>query len=151
MLTKSHPKVSTSPYSGYNCSPSIDPPSYTTDDLASARFSKHARALEWLRSALSTIILIAGIAITACTGVSLHLFDDSHVTAAWLLPLWPTNVDLRPTKLVLATGIVVMMFSLGYIVLAFAPLVIPPFIKNDSTREELANKVSECSEIEPDY
>ena len=73
---------------------------------------------------LSLITLGAGIAITACEGVALHSYFESRGQAReWLLPIWPSEVDLRPTRMVLATGAVVAVFSLSYIIAAFAPLV----------------------------
>lgn len=118
--------TSVSPHSGYGRSPSLDPPSYTTDDLQTAKYTRHNRALEWLRIALSGITFVASIAITACAGVSLRTYTETHVQPGWLLPLWPTEVDLRPTHAVLACGIIVMVFSMVYLAIAFAPLVSRP-------------------------
>ena len=120
---KAHATAHSSPYSNFGRSPSFDPPSFTTDDLSVARYTKQSRMLEWLRIILSTITLATSIAITACAGVTLRAYSDSHVQPEWLLPLWPLAVDLRPTHAILACGVVIAVLSLVYLIVAFAPMV----------------------------
>lgn len=104
-------------------SPSIGPPAYTTDDLVAARNQKHSRWVYLLRIGIAAITLGTSIAVIACAGVSLRGYTDSHLDGEWLLPLWPMNVDLRPTHTVLACGVVIAMLSVGYLAAAFAPMV----------------------------
>ena len=115
--------VHTSPLSDYGKSPSLGPPSYTTDDLANAKYSKYSRGLEWTRITLNVIILAVSVAVTACAGVSLRAYSKSHVQPEWLLPLWPLHVDLRPAHALLGCGITITVLSLIYLVAAFSPLV----------------------------
>ncbi|KAG8528950.1 uncharacterized protein KY384_006639 [Bacidia gigantensis] len=110
------------PISGYGRSPSLDPPSFTTDDLATAKYIRFSRMLEWLRIALAITTLAAATTVTACAGVALRTYSDTRVQPEWLLPVWPHNVDLRPTHAVLACGIIITIFSLLYVIAAFAPL-----------------------------
>ena len=117
MMTRSTPS------SGYGRSPSPYPPSYTTDDLANAKYSRYARAVEWLRIFLSIITLAISVAVTACAGDALRAYSKSRVQPEWLLPLWPQNVDLRPTRAMLGCGIAIVFLSLVYLAAAFAPLV----------------------------
>ena len=120
---KSQVTSHSSPVSGYDRSSSEGLASYTTDDLAHARYTKYSRGLEWVRIVLTVITLAISIAVTACAGVSLEAYSESHVQPDWLLPLWPLNVDLRPSHALLGCGITVIVLSLVYLIAAFAPMV----------------------------
>lgn len=95
----------------------------TTDDLVTAKCEKHLKYLHWLRIAATTVTLGVSTAVTACAGVSLRAYSQSNLGPDWLLPLWPSNMDFRPTYAVLACGILITIFSLSYLVLAFVPMV----------------------------
>lgn len=108
-------------------SPSISPPAYTTDDILAARNSKYSRWVYMLRLGITATTLAASIVVTALAGVSLRNYTDSHLGAEWLLPLWPSRVDLRPTHTLLGCGITILVLSLAYLAAAFAPMVWPRF------------------------
>lgn len=110
-------------FSTYGRSPSIVPPAYTTDDLVAASNSKFSRWVYLLRLGITATTLTASIAAIACAGVSLRYYTDSNLEPEWLLPLWPQTVDLRPTRTLLACGIMVLVLSLVYLATAFAPMV----------------------------
>ena len=76
-----------------------------------------------MRIVITTITFATSVAITACAGVALRAYSDSHVQPEWLLPLWPLAVDLRPTHAILACGVIVTVLSLIYLIVAFAPMV----------------------------
>ena len=122
MTTSSSPTFST-----LGRSPSIGPPAYTTDDLLAAKNQKQAGWLHILRIAIAAITLATSIAVIACAAVSLRAYSESSTDAEWVLPLWPLNVDLRPSHTVLGCGITVAAFSLIYLAAAFAPLVSSPY------------------------
>jgi len=116
--------VHTSPsFSQYGRSPSLVQPAYTTDDIAAARYSEYSWWLHCVRIALTTITLALSIAVIACAAISIRQYHDSHMEPEWLLPLWPVSVDLRPTHVVLGCGIVILIFSLAYLILTFVPMV----------------------------
>ncbi len=112
-------------FSAMGRSPSIVPPAYTTDDLLAARNQKFSRWVYLIRLGITAITLATSIAAIACAGVALRHYSNSHLGAEWLLPLWPLNVDLRPTHSVLGCGITVAVLSLVYLAAAFAPMVYP--------------------------
>ena len=121
MTTSSSPTFST-----LGRSPSIGPPAYTTDDLLAAKNQKQAGWLHMLRIVIAGVTLATSIAVIACAAVSLRAYSESSVDAEWLLPLWPLNVDLRPSHTVLGCGITITAFSLIYLAAAFAPMVFSP-------------------------
>lgn len=104
-------------------SPSIGPPAYTTDDLLAAKYQKISRWVHLMRVAIAAITLIASIAVVACVGASLRAYSNSRLEPEWILPLWPLDVDLRPSHAILGCGITVALLSLGYLAVAFVPMV----------------------------
>lgn len=104
-------------------SPSIGPPAYTTEDLLAAKYQKVSRWVHLMRVAIAAITLIASIAVIACVGASLRAYSNSRLEPEWILPLWPLDVDLRPSHAVLGCGITVALLSLGYLAVAFVPMV----------------------------
>ena len=111
-------------FSSLGRSPSIGPPAYTTDDLLAARNRKYSRWVYLLRIAIAAATLVISIAVIACVGASLHAYSESHSNGDWLLPLWPTHVDLRPSHTVLGCGITVAILSITYLAASFVPMVI---------------------------
>lgn len=109
--------------SAYGRSPSLNSPTCTTDDIQAAKYARFAGGLHWLRVALNLVTLAASIAIIVCAALSLRAYSDSYSDAELLLPLWPLDVDLRPTHAVLGCGIVITILGLIYLAAAFAPLV----------------------------
>ncbi|CAF9907725.1 MAG: hypothetical protein ALECFALPRED_003789 [Alectoria fallacina] len=113
----------TSPtFSTLGRSPSIGPPAYTTDDLLAARYQKFSKWVHLMRVAIAAITFIASIAIIACVGASLRAYAISRLEPEWILPLWPLNVDLRPSHAILGCGIAVALLSLAYLAVAFVPM-----------------------------
>ena len=110
-------------FSSLGRSPSIGPPAYTTDDLLAARNQRYSRWVYLVRTGIAAITLATSIAVIACVGVSLRDYSDSHPKGQWLLPLWPTHVDLRPSHTVLGCGITIAVLSIVCLAAAFAPMV----------------------------
>ena len=115
---------STSPtFSTLGRSPSIGPPAYTTDDLLAAKYQKFSRWVHLVRVAIAAVTFIVSIAVIACVGASLRAYSSSRLEPEWILPLWPLNVDLRPSHAILGCGIAVAVLSLAYLAVAFVPMV----------------------------
>ena len=110
-------------FSSLGRSPSIGPPAYTTDDLLAAKYEKLSRWVQWFRTFIAIVTLGASIAVIACAAASLQAFSGSHLEPQWLLPLWPLNVDLRPTHTVLGCGITIAVFSFAYLAASFISMV----------------------------
>ena len=114
----------TSPtFSSLGRSPSIGPPAYTTDDLLAAKYQKISRWIHLVRVAMAAITFVASIAVIACVGASLRAYSNSRLEPEWILPLWPLNVDLRPSHAILGCGVSVALLSLAYLAVAFIPMV----------------------------
>lgn len=62
------------------------------------------RIVEMSRVVLTAVALVAGIAILGLSADALKVYNATHVSPEYLLPLWPDNVDLRPTNALVAAG-----------------------------------------------
>ena len=103
--------------------PSHAPPAYSPDDVLAVRNQLHTKLLAWIRIALATFTLGVSIAVIVCAASALRTYSGTRYTAEWVLPLWPTSVDLRPSHAVLACGVVLTVMSLVYLIVALAPTV----------------------------
>jgi hypothetical protein len=92
-------------------------------------YLKQAKYLRLTRAALSALIIAAGIATVACEGHVLHRYNSTRPGSQYHLPpLWPVNVDIRPTLAILISAVLIVLMSLVYLVLSFIPTVRPPFL-----------------------
>ena len=121
--TSKRPHLSVFNFSSFRQTASVEPPPYSPNDVFAERNQRLAAYLHWARVVLSAIALIAGVVIIGCAASSLRSYSSTHLNSQYLLPLWPTSVDLRPTHAVLACGIVISSFSLVYLLAAFIPTV----------------------------
>jgi hypothetical protein len=93
---------------------------------------KHPRLVRWSRIvlcvsriALSILLVAAGAAIVGCEGHALQNFRATNLGAQFFLPLWPQNLDLKPTITLLAVGSVILTFNLVHLITAAIPYVCP--------------------------
>ncbi len=97
---------------------------YTSDfegeshDLHLQSKVKTLRVIDSARLALTGLALLMGISILGLSANTLSVYNDTHVSGAFLLPLWPDEFDLRPTvalvvcaTIVTLTNIVSVLFS----------------------------------------
>ena len=103
--------------------PSHEPPAYSPHDTLADRYQRFAGYLHWTRVTVSVITFIAGIVIIACASSALRLHSSTQLDSQFMLPLWPSTVDLRPTHAILACGVLITIFSLIYLLAAFLPTV----------------------------
>ncbi|KAL8932489.1 MAG: hypothetical protein Q9211_006285 [Gyalolechia sp. 1 TL-2023] len=101
--------------------PSQSPPAYVPNDVLASRNQLRAKLLHWLRIATSLVTLLASIVVIACTARALRNYNTTRDNANWVLPLWPASVDLRPTHMTLACGVIIATTSIVYIISALAP------------------------------
>ncbi|KAL8656802.1 MAG: hypothetical protein Q9226_002556 [Calogaya cf. arnoldii] len=100
--------------------PSQAPPAYTPDDVLATRDQIHVKILHWLRIAIASITFLVSIVIIACSATALRTYTNTRYNVEWILPLWPSTVDLRPTHALLACGVIVAVASIFYVVVSVA-------------------------------
>jgi hypothetical protein len=73
-----------------------------------------------IRTGLSSLALLCGLAILGFSADTIAVYDATHVSQAFDLPLWPDNFDLRPSvALVVCSAFVVLTNATS---LAFAKI-----------------------------
>lgn len=77
--------------------------------------------LRYARLAISVLLLA-----TAATAIGLESdiiarYNHTHLATAWHLSLWPTDLNLKPTLLILAAGAITVLLSLIAVILALTP------------------------------
>lgn len=96
--------------------------SYASDEAESS-FLRRDRYLRVVRLGLAVLIFSLGVSIIGCEAAPLHHYRQTSIYEQAWLPLWPLNLDVRPTIAILACGCVVAALNLVYIVVALLPSV----------------------------
>lgn len=81
------------------------------------------RLVARVRHLLLFLILGTSIAILAIQGHSLHFYNDTHLPETYHLPLWPVELDLKPTVAGVAVGSIVTGLCLIYLLVENIPSV----------------------------
>ena len=97
-------------------------PSYASDEQES-KYLARSRSLHWVKLGLGLVILAAGTTVVGCQAHGLHYYNDTKGYEKWWLALWPENFDLRPTQALLSGGIVIMISTLAFLIVAAFPSV----------------------------
>lgn len=118
------PAVSTAP--SHPLRQSLTPTREEFEDFKGERSSgsqQKIRILDWSRIGLSLLLVAAGSAIVGCEGHALYTYNSTHLSSQWFLPLWPLQLDLRPSVGILVGGAVVILTSCVYLICAILPAV----------------------------
>jgi hypothetical protein len=68
------------------------------------------RVVDGARVSLTALALLAGITILGVSADALAVYDSTHLSGDFLLPLWPDHFDLRPTvALVVGAAIITII------------------------------------------
>ncbi|KAJ4311676.1 hypothetical protein N0V84_010311 [Fusarium piperis] len=81
-------------------------------DMDDAKFESKSRMFRLTDSArlgLTVLGLAAGITILGVSADSIAVYNATHVPGDFLLPLWPSNFDLRPTVALVVGSTLVMV------------------------------------------
>jgi hypothetical protein len=97
----------------------------------------HSRRLRWARLALSFLIMACAVGALGCSGAAYHAYRSTLLGPEWHLRLWPVDLDLRPTLVVLGSAAVVTVASGLYLGLALWPSVCLVFHRSVIVRADL--------------
>lgn len=76
-----------------------------------ARQTKITRTIEAVRLGLTTLALLAGTTIVGVSADILSVYNMTHLSEDFLLPLWPTNFNIRPSIALVTCGVIVLVAS----------------------------------------
>lgn len=102
----------------FSTPPTFSPPPYSSQ---STRPSRLPPLFHTLFLALSALAFIFALAIVACAAASIRAYHHSDLPPSWYLPLWPSQLDLRPTRALLAVGVIVAVVCLANLVVGLVP------------------------------
>jgi hypothetical protein len=92
----------------------------TPSQLSKAPITK---ILDSARLGLTFFALLSSIVIVGTSSHTLGTFHSTHLGEEYLLPLWPTNFDLRPTNALVACGVFIIFFSALSLITCSVPAV----------------------------
>lgn len=88
---------------------------------------KQAARLRLVRLVLSGLTLAVSAAALGCSSAAMRAYHDNklagHGSGAWVLHLWPVNLDLRPTIGTMVPAAIIALANLVYITVAVIPSV----------------------------
>lgn len=102
----------------------LDSPGIMASRAASPKLRTLA-AVDGARTALAVLALCAGITVLGVSADALAVYDATHVSADYLLPLWPQGLDARPTVALVACGAITAAVNGAAVVGSRASLVSP--------------------------
>lgn len=84
-----------------------------------------SRALEAGRMGLSILALASAIGILATSAHNLKIYNDTHVSNEFLLPLWPFEFNLGPSIALVACGSIMIVAATASLLAGKIPAVRP--------------------------
>ncbi len=80
-----------------------------SQDLHLQSKMRSIRRVDGARVSVTVLALLMGITILGVSADALNVYNTTHVSGDFLLPLWPDDFDLRPTVALVAGAAVVAM------------------------------------------
>jgi len=90
-------------------------------DTPTQRTKAPTRAVDSVRLVLTLLAFLASLAIVGTSAHTLGTFQSTHLGEEYLLPLWPSNFDLRPTTALVACGVVLHFASALSLIVSGVP------------------------------
>lgn len=109
-------------------------PSFSPEYHESSQFDHNerhpgpSRALEAGRMGLSILALASAVGILATSAHNLKIYNDTHVSNEFLLPLWPFEFNLGPSIALVACGSIMIVAAAMSLLAGKIPSVRPPYI-----------------------
>lgn len=114
-------------------------PSFSPEYHESSQFDHNerhpgpSRALEAVRMGLSILALASAVGILATSAHNLKIYNDTHVSNEFLLPLWPFEFNLGPSIALVACGSIMIVAATMSLLAGKIPSVRPLFTSPDQT------------------
>ncbi|KHO00815.1 uncharacterized protein MAM_01593 [Metarhizium album ARSEF 1941] len=86
------------------------------NEMQSRSRVQRAKLIHGLRTGLTALALVAGIAVLGLSADALSVYNATYLPADFLLPLWPENFDIGPTtSLVAGSAMVTAMNAVSLV------------------------------------
>lgn len=84
---------------------------FETRDVGYGKALRATRMVESVRLGLTTLALLAGLTIVGTSAETLAVYNKTHLGQDFLLPLWPSDFDIRPTIALVTCGSIIFLAS----------------------------------------
>jgi len=106
-------------------------PSFSPEYQESSQFEDNdktssSRVLEAVRLGLTVLAFFVAIVIVGTSADNLKVYNQTHVSDDFQLPLWPFNFNLGPTIALVACGAIMIVSSAVSIAVSKVPSVSSP-------------------------
>lgn len=82
------------------------------NDLHLRQQVKMLRIVDTVRTGLTGLALVMGVAILGVSANTLNVYRETHLPSDFLLALWPESFDLRPTTTLVATAAIITLTNI---------------------------------------
>ncbi|KAK5090197.1 hypothetical protein LTR05_000367 [Lithohypha guttulata] len=84
-------------------------------------YLKHTAYLRYARVVVTVFLLGASATLTGLNSDILAQYNRTHLSPAWHLSFWPTDLDLVPTHLSLSTGVITLFLAIVTVIIIALP------------------------------
>lgn len=116
---------------------SITKPSFSPEYHESSQFDENekrpgpSRVLEAARLGLTVFAFFVAVIIVGASGHNLKIYNDTHVSDEFQLPLWPFDFNLGPSIALVACGSIMIVSTIASLLVSKVPsvgLITPLFV-----------------------
>lgn len=86
-------------------------PEFETREIEQQKTIKTLRVVESARLGLTVLALVSAIVIVGTSAETLGVYNKTHLSQNFFLPLWPTDFDIRPTIALIVCGAIIVLTS----------------------------------------
>lgn len=95
--------------SSHKKQPSFSPEYHESSQFEDNDKTSSSRLLEAVRLGLSVLALFVAVVIVGTSAYNLKVYNQTHVSEDFQLPLWPFNFNLGPTIALVACGAIMIV------------------------------------------
>jgi len=92
-----------------------------TPHVGQQKTARVTRLVESVRLGLTVLGLLAAITIVGTAADALAVYNTTHVSPAFLLPLWPAEFNIRPSIALVTCGSVIILASAASLAVSKVP------------------------------
>jgi hypothetical protein len=103
-----------------------DAQEFETPGVEQQKTTKMARVVESARLGLTVLALLAAITIVVTAADALAVYNTTHLSHEYLLPLWPLEFNMQPSVALVTCGSIIIVASATSLVVSKVPAVSTP-------------------------
>lgn len=99
---------------------------FETPSVEQQKTAKMAGVVESARLGLTVLALLAAITIVGTAADALAVYNTTHLSHEYLLPLWPLEFNMQPSVALVTCGSIIIVASAASLVVSKVPAVSTP-------------------------